>query len=239
MIELMAAVGETIKPPTGDVILLFDPGTMSNLAGYPITPVLVDSVVDTVNLIDDHPTYSKTNASTSRLVITFASPLDLTKDDWTFEWSTFTTQFQPGYSGEFWLDSGSVTNPGMTVFYGDAGYGNRLMVANGYAATHADLWRPVHNKTAGLNKLVRFAVVYKEGFMSVYIDGAKQQMWNNTSDVIQKSDVPLRGYGNSITRCIVGRLIEYGHILPNIGRVGRIRISKFARYSGNHIPQPF
>jgi hypothetical protein len=239
MIELLNGRGQQIVEPTGDVVLLFDYDTMTNLVDYPITASLVDASIDRVNLIDGVPVLSKDNMSTSRLVINFGIPLDFSVGNWTFEWSTFTTQLYGGYSGEMWFDGGNVSNAGFASFFGDYGFGNRIMLADGQAPDTADLWRPLHYKADMLNKLVRYACVYRNGFFSFFIDGKKQAMENGVTNGTVKTDVPLRGLGKGMTRLEVGRVTGYSHILPNIGRVGRIRVSKFARYSSDYTPTPF
>lgn len=225
----------TSRPGT----FLYDPATNKDLVtGTVVGNLFNGAVADGTVLIDGNPTMKFANAS-SGATITLPTPWVIeTMPEWTVEWSSRPTTFGSGYFTELFIDVNPTLGYPLGCRWTDSGYGHRNQF-NFANWANPEIWRPAATKTDVVNKTVRWAMVFKNGRVTVYKDGVKQMLavsvdaGSGTQDYIQKTitwsnKTTLRiGYYNSTNQAFVGNF-------------GRIRISDYARYTdATYTPQPF
>lgn len=224
---------------TGTTLFLYDPATNRDLVtGTVCGAIRSGTTVDGTILIDGSPTL-KSTTGTHGVDITFPTPLDLNSlSEWTIEWSSKPVTIRAEYSSELFLNWPS--GPLFGCRWTDSGYGHRLQFTDG-AWTNPTLWRPESfTKTNATTKINRYAMVFKDGKISVYIDGVKQ-MLENGSDIAgpntKQNFFPKATTWQPLTRLLLG---YYSATYPSfLGNYGRVRISAGARYLANYTPAAF
>lgn len=238
MLELLMTGGKGNgggSPIVPDIALLWDFGQGKDLNGTSATiAVSGGSVVDTTNTIDGNPTLSFPNTSASA-TITFQTPLDFSGKDFTIEWSSYNTAAASAYANELCLYSGAGST-GILSRWGDSGFGNRLQFGNSFSAA-ATCWNMNFTKAQSVNVLCYYAIVCKDGFISIYRNGIKQALANGTG-----ASYTAQGYTAQASFGDL-RAVRIGFLSSSVpamtGRHGRIRISKNALYTANYTPVPF
>lgn len=229
--------GTMTMPEFGSTIFLYDPETNTDLVTGTVCGVLrTGTTVDSAVLIDGHKTI-KNATSTHGVAITFPKPIDLgSLPEWTIEWSTRPTSVGYDYGTEMLLNWPS--GPFVGARWTDGGFGYRLQFSGGDGfGNAATVWRIPQTNTTIINKLNKFAMVLKDGKISVYLNGVKQTMNNGTSNAVAQDYFAKLGAWQPLTVMNIGW--TNGTYVGWLGNYGRIRISKGARYTANYTPDPF
>lgn len=239
MIEAVLMVTDSTPIPTGDVLFLYDPATNKDLITDTVCGALkANTSVDSVVKIDGYNTL-KFAASSAGAVLTFPTTLSLnTMSEWTIEWSSQPTAIGVSYFTELFLDTVPSSGIPLGCRWTDGGYGDKLQF-NVADFNNLRLWRPPGNKASAVNRLTRYSMVYKGGVIRVYKDGVLQLVTNGTEAAAPTSQTFI-----SKTQAwpVFANLTLGWFNSANVawlGNFGRIRISNFARYLGNHTPPPF
>lgn len=236
MIELLlGGKPKAAQPPYQDPAFLYDPETNSDLLGSKPTILRrANTTVDTNYLIDDHPTV-RLGTANAGIQVTFQTPFNFNIPEWTIEWSSRIEAIGTYYFTEllFIASNGDFLGCRWT----DGGYNSMLQMSVGSWANNNTNWRAL-TKTAVLGVLKRYALIYKDGVIRFYVDGVMQELMNGTAGTGAKQmffvpPVNLVAYANMY--------IGYqGSVNGSYtGNVGRVRLSNYARYTGNYTPEPF
>lgn len=233
---LQTSIGST---PTIDpnAIFLFDPATNTDLVTGQVCGAYVGgAVADSSITIDGHATAKMDNVNAG-IGITFPKPLNLEAlPEWTIEWSDRPTNIRAYYANELLLTtSNSVVIGGRWT---DGGFLERLQFTlTGFGNVNT-IWRLDGTKAATYNVVNRYAMVFKDGRMSVYQNGVKQMMQNSTYGSGTRQDYIPKGaaWANFVTMALGFRESTNASF---IGNYGRVRISDRARYTSDYTPQPF
>lgn len=224
-----------------DVLFMYDPATNTDLVtGLTCGVKLNSTTVDNVTLIDSQPTV-KMAATNQGVTITFPTSIDLNSmPEWTIEWVSRPTSINTSYANELTLlDASGAGNMYIGCRWTDTGFANTLQFTlNGYGNT-STCWRAMSvTKSVAVNKLSRYAMVFKDNKLTVYRDGVLLTVTNGTggSGVNQTFINKIQAL-NPFTRMYIG-WANSTYISP-IGNFGRVRISGIARYTSNYTPQPF
>jgi len=237
MHELLLASRSGFIPPTGDVIFLFDPGTGKDEISNQVCIAMSGGLaVDSTYLMDDKPSLKFTGAANQGL-ITLPQAINLdTLGDWTIEWSSRPTSFVTTYANELFLDITTTQGYPIGCRWGDGGYGNRLQFnISNWANTN--IGQPPINKASVVNKVNRWAMVFRNNLLRIYKDGVLQMIAFGTSTTYAQDYMPKVSTLLTATKMYLG---YYNNINQAwLGNFGRIRISNFARYLGNYTPESF
>ncbi|MNI53907.1 hypothetical protein D3C73_1087660 [compost metagenome] len=226
---------QTGRVDLNNVLFLYDPATNKDLVtGTTCGVVRANTPVDSVVMIDGNPTL-KAAVSTSGVAITFPTPIDLgILDEWTIEWAAFPTSVPANYATEMLMNY-----PGggyIGARWTDAGFGARLQFTGGGFGNAATIWRIPTNYAQASGHLARYAMVYKDGLISVYKDGVKQTMNNGTGQSTSSTSFPKAAGWQPFTTMNLGWINST--YISWLGNYGRVRISSTARYLANYTPQP-
>lgn len=224
-----------------NVLFMYDPATNTDLVtGLTCGTKLNGVSVDSNTPIDGQPTV-KMAATNQGVTIAFPTPIDLNGlAEWTIEWASLPTSINASYANELTLlDAGGAANMYIGCRWPDGGFANALQFTlNGYGSP-STCWRAMSvTKTVALNKLSRFAMVFKDNQLRVYRDGALLTVTNGTgAGGTSQTFINKIQQLNTFTRMYIGW--ANSTYVSTIGNVGRVRISKIARYTSNYTPAPF
>lgn len=237
MYELLATNRSEIIPPTGDVIFLFDPASGKDEVTDQFCITMANGLaIDTSYLIDNKPTLKFTGASNQGL-ITLPQAINFdTLDDWTIEWSSRPTSFITNYANELFLDITNTQGYPIGCRWGDSGYGNRLQF-NISNWANANIGQPPVNKASVVNKVNRWAMVFRNAQLRIYKDGVLQSLAFGTSTSYTQDYLAKSGTLITATKLYLGYFNSINQAW--LGNFGRIRISNFARYLDSYTPEGF
>jgi hypothetical protein len=236
MHELLISGRKETTQPTGDVLFLFDPGTGKDEVTNQTCIALSGVAVDMSVLIDEKPTL-KFAAVNNQGLITFPTPIAFDAlEGWTVEWSSRPTSFATAYANELFLDITTTLGYPIGCRWGDAGYNNRLQF-NISNWANANIGQPPVNKTAVVNKVNRWAMVFRNNRLQIFKDGVLQMLAFGTSTTYAQDYMAKNGALPTVTKLYLGYFNSINQAW--LGNFGRIRISNFARYLGNYTPTPF
>lgn len=238
MNEVLLMGGEPIVIPTGDVLFLYDPATNKDLITDTVCGALkASTTVDTTVKIDGNDTL-KFAAAGAGAVLTFPSGIDLNAlTEWTIEWSSRPTAIGLSYFTEFFLDPTPSAGIPLGCRWCDGGYGDKLQF-NIADFNNARLWRPPFAKSAKVNVLTKYSMVYKGGVVKVYVDGVLQTLTNGVEGSSTSQTFITKTHSWSVFTTLTLGYYNSANVAW-LGNFGRIRISNFARYLGTHTPGAF
>lgn len=178
------------------------------------------------------------SALTDRVVITLGTPINMAASDWTLEWSTINqTAEVAGYASELMLHTTPPEDSAVLIArYGDGGFGNRLQFG-GRMATLATCYAVARTKANMVGVLRRFALVQKNGNISLFTNGVKENFAAGTSNTY---DIPT--WVNDATIQTLRRIVLGDWINGGSGAVpakrGPMRLTMRALYEADYTPQP-
>lgn len=237
MLEAMLLTKKEVPiPPTG-ATFLWDPVLQQDLYGSGATIAYIGGgTANTDYLIDGQGTFNLPTTS-SGFTITLASPLDLSGGDWTVEWSTLNTVNNGNYGTDIAIDSGFPGSAkGVQARWSDTGFGNRVQFSTIFQQV-TDCWNASLTKVTSLNTLQRFAMVCKNGQVSVFINGVKQMLANGTGGTYTAASFAAAPANLKDLKSIkIGW--QNSTVQAMISRHGRIRITQSALYTTDYTPGP-
>lgn len=224
-----------------NVLFMYDPATNTDLVtGLTCGTKLGVTTVDNTVLIDGHPTVKM--ADTDRgVTIAFPTPINLNAlPEWTIEWSSLPTSINSSYANELnLLDAANTASNYVGCRWTDGGFANALQFTlNGYGNS-ATIWRSfTTTKAAAVNKISRYAMVFKNNQVIVYRDGARLTLTNGSGGSgANQTFINKIQQNNPHTKMFIGW--ANSTYVSTIGNAGRVRISNIARYDGNYTPAAF
>lgn len=225
-----------INSTTAKTLFLYDPATNTDLVTNTVVGAMrAGTTVDETVLIDGHPTI-KLASATQGVLVTFPTPLDLGNMlEWTIEWSSFPTAIGTNYFTDLYLNW--TGGPYIGARWTDAGFGHRLQFSASGFSNLSSIWRIPTTKAQAVNKLAKYAMVFKDGKVSVFKDGVKQTMNNGTTNNISSDYMTKDVVWQPLTTLNLGWMNSTNSAFT--GNSGRIRISQGARYLTNYTPEPF
>lgn len=238
MIEQMISGNARPPTPVGDVLFLYDPASNTDLITGAVCGTLGNgAAADSAVKIDGVNTV-KFTASGSYCTILLPTPLNLEAlTEWTIEWASRPTSTVNGYLTEMFIDILNTAGYPVGCRWTDGGYGNRLQF-NLADWNNLRIWRPAGAHSTVLNKVTRWAMVFRNNRVIVYKDGVAQQLENGTA-----AGGTTQGYIDKTQAFQTFRKIYLGYYngvnQAWLGNFGRLRISAFARYLANYTPEPF
>jgi hypothetical protein len=217
-----AVVGQ--KPLVADPWLLFDTGTMTDLAGRNPTLTLTNAAVDNTYLIDGEPTVKINQGGT--LALAFNELFDSTVLEWTLEWSSRLNAASTAYNNLVVMQD--AVNTVFIQRQADSGYGTRIQ--QGYRTTSAgDVNNFPFGSAAKNGVLTRYAAVKKNGVITMYVDGVPTNMANGTGTNYNVKAFNAGAGSTTVNRLTLGILAQ---------NIGSIRLTKKALYEAEYIPRP-
>lgn len=223
-----------------NVLFVYDPATNTDLVtGLTCGTKLGATAADSAVLIDGQPTV-KLATTAQGVTIAFPTPINLdAMTEWTIEWSSLPTSINASYANELnLLDAANTASNYVGCRWPDGGFANALQFTlNGYGNT-STCWRALSvTKTVALNKISRYAMVFKNNRMTVYRDGVLLTVTNGTSgNGTSQTFINKIQQNNPHTKMFIGW--ANSTYVSTVGNVGRVRISNIARYDGNYTPAP-
>lgn len=236
-----------IQNPSGPIVrtdaLFIDMATLKEThSNYPVT-VANNAATDNVYLINGKPTLSlpTAGASGSRLSVNTSSPILNAGYDWSLDWTTYYNSSPVVWTNEIYL-ADSTLSKGITVRWGNTGYGNLLMFADN------------NNAGAGIRSECRFNILPVDvaqklvrwtlscdplGRVRLYMNG---NLVNAIPGAAGSTEVPYYQSGptsnyNNLTVMYVGALNANAN---NVARkVGNIRLSRPAITAASFTPDVF
>lgn len=174
--------------------------------------------------------------ATSRTCINLGRQIDLAATDWTLEYSSIIDNVASEYCGELaLLSSISATDYAFVSRFGSAGFGNRLQVAT--ANSLANVFSTSFTKSQLVSKLKRIAYVKTSSGIAVYVDGVRQKLAVSTGNTYTYD------YSNYVTSTLsnIGVIVLGPSPSMNSAkiRIGPVRLTASALYSGDYTPVPF
>jgi len=171
------------------------------------------------------------------LSIIFAVPMNLKSNNWTLEWSEINDGAPSGYFGELSIGTSADGSNGITVRYGDGGFGDRMQFG-GPLDSFANCWSIGFSKTALRGVLKRYALVQNAGAISVFVNGVKQMLALGVSNVYDKPTFTSSNPNTALTHIKIGSFQSNYPTMP--ARRGPVRFNPtVAKYSANYTPVPF
>ena len=171
------------------------------------------------------------------LNIVFDTPMNLKSNNWTLEWSEINDVAPSGYFGELSIGTSVDGANGITVRYGDAGFGNRMQFG-GTLGTVDKCWSLPFTKAGLQGVLKRYAMVQNAGNISVFVDGVKRMLALGTSTTYDRATFTSDNANTALSRIKIG---SFASSYTTVGaRRGPVRFNPTkAKYSANYTPVPF
>lgn len=240
MIEQLLTLANNKPPYVGNVLMLYDPETNTDLSGNGAVSTLYTGMAATdAYLIDGFKTLVKPTSS-ARQLITFPTPLNLSTHDWTLEWQEYNTEQPPAgdYRNEIILDS-NVSGRGLYARYGDGGFASRMYLGDPTGSADPNkTWPTQFTKASLLNSLSHWAIVQYNSNIYLFRNGIRQMLafgyGVSTYDKPYMTTQPLAG----IYQMRLGAAAASTTVKGVVGYQGRIRLSDWARYTSNYTPKP-
>lgn len=171
------------------------------------------------------------------LNIVFDTPMNLKSNDWTLEWSDINDGAPANYYGELSIGTAVDGSNGITVRYGDGGFGHRMQFG-GPLNTFENCWSIPFSKSALQGVLRRYAMVQNAGNISVFVDGVKQMLALGVSNVYDRATFTSSNPNTALTHIKIGSFSSTYPTMP--ARRGPVRFNPTkAKYSANYTPVPF